>query len=449
MFALKKYDDDQFASIMTQYIDDILDKDLKIIDTLPHNLINTIFNEDKFGGVNRYVKNLIILSKIDNESNKSNKSKQFVPEVDKITNYLSFDFDKPLRSDSMGQMMYDCLSAKINTHNLILKSANAKNQNKIINDYLIGQHLNSLSKLTNVFGKYHGMFKCSSHCINLWKTQGRLNEQRFFIVCEGYSFSNSSSHQFPDQRLSSPDRRLAWPDINLSEYLIKNRDITHDKLCMILVQILCGIHFAQEHLNFEHKNLTALNIMVHNIKPTKINYKIGDSYLTFTTDTVPIIHNFHASKIHKGILLNLSDALIKNTNSVTTPSNEFESAYWSNDKTKLVDLLSKLPAIIDAHRSLELYVDMIYGHNTEIINIINLAATANDFGIQVNEKPPTILPYNPLRDLNNLLLDLSKYAYVLSNDKSIELLKSINKKRTTYKSVLDCINDIINYHNKI
>jgi hypothetical protein len=430
MFVVLQHDDNHFiAKPTTQKIDDEMTNDLKNIALLPGKLINTIFNEDKIDDVSRYFKNLITLSRSEFKPN------QIAPRSDGVIKY--FIFDKSLKSHSMGYMPYEYFSAKIDTHNFVLKSTNTKNGNNIMNDYLIGLHLNKLSNMTNVFNKYHGMFKCTNNQIDTWCSKKdthicfKSNEMRYFIISEGFSFSE---YEYPQ----------IFPDINLHEYLIKNKTVKHDKLCIILVQILCGIHFAQEMFNFEHKNLTSVNIIIHNIKPTKINYKIGNSRLTFTTSIIPIIHNFHASKIYKNMLPKLSGDIASNT--VTDPSNEFESAYWNNDKTKLVKLLSELPAIIGPHGSLELYVDMVYGQNTEIIDIINLVVIANDFGQTVNEKPPIVLPYDQTSDMRKLLQDLAKFFYVLTDDKTKELLRNLNENKTTYRSVIDCINDIITFN---
>lgn len=399
-------------------------EDLIKIMSLPQNLINTIFNEDKTNIVNRYIRNLIINSRLEFGPNKIDK---IVPRNENLINYLSFN--KSLRSDSMGCMINECYSAKMNKRGLILKTAGIKYKNKIVNDYLIGLHLNKLSLMTNIFNKYHGMFRCNSRRLDLWCNNNKIrpNELQYCIVSEAFSFAHYSSQLLPD--------------INLNEYFIKNRNMSHDELCSILIQILCGIHFSQEQFEFMHNNLTALNIIIHCIKPTRINYKIKDYQLTIMTNVIPIIHNFHSSTVHKNIMSELVESL--NSNIVKDPSNEFERAYWDNDKHKLIELLNALPIIREKHGSLDLYVDMIYGQNTDSIQIINLVDLAKDFGMTINDKPKHISSYDQTSDIMSLIYDLSKYAYVLSNVRAINLLKTLSQNKNSYTNVIEIINTIL------
>lgn len=447
MFFASNNDDNMNSS--KQHIEE-----LRIITQRPIPIgkteMDVLSEEEKLNAIEKYVKNLIVETRLEYGTDR------FAPRNESMTKYLNFE--KSLKSDSMGCMTYECFLAKINdrdttqlgeqlgeqfkTHNLILKTSAPKHKSKIVNDYLIGLHLNTISNMTNVFNRYHGMFRCNSNRLGSWsnRNQRRLrpNDMRYIVVSEGVTCSHSTTQ--------------LYPDMNLSEYLIKNVNITSDELRSILLQIFSGIYLAQKQLNFMHNNLIATNIIVHIDTPdledaTIINYITDKADLEITTNIVPIIHNFHSSVIYKGILPSLKSALNENIISTHTPSSNFEAAYWNNDKAQLVNLLNDYPLIKIKHGSLDLYVDMIYGHKvcSHNINVHNLAEVARDFGISINERPVRPSQYDPLYDVRTLIYDLSKYVYVLKDDKSKELLTKLKRNQNNYGAVIDVINDIITF----
>ena len=200
--------------------------------------------------------------------------------------YGWFDLFKKIGDESVaGAVLKTSLSGSAPQHvniqeenGLIIKYANTGYEDTIYREYMVGLELNKLREYIPNFMYTFGMYHCN-----------KITED--MDVNESMCLNDSKEETVPYLILQMVNGETLGA-------LIKKGEISYQEIMITLLQTFLALDFASKKCQFEHHDLHTSNVMVlRTKKPTTIKYPWKDSYITITTDCIPIIIDFGLSSI--------------------------------------------------------------------------------------------------------------------------------------------------------
>jgi len=204
-----------------------------------------------------------------------------------------FDLFKKIGDESVaGSVLKTSLSGSAPHHvniqeenGLIIKYANTGYEDTIYREYMVGLELNKLREFIPNFMYTFGMYHCNKITEDM-----DVNES----MCLRSVGVDSKEETVPYLILQMVNGETI-------STLLDKEELSQRQIMIILLQTFLALDFASKKCQFEHHDLHTSNIMIlRTQKPTTIKYPWKGSYITITTDCIPIIIDYGLSSIKIG-----------------------------------------------------------------------------------------------------------------------------------------------------
>jgi hypothetical protein len=161
---------------------------------------------------------------------------------------------------------------------VVIKYANTGYEDTVYREYMVGLELNKLREFIPNFMYTFGMYHCN-----------KITED--MDVNESMCDSESKEEIVPYIILQMVKGETL-------STLIKKEELSHGEIMIVLLQTFLALDFASKKCQFEHHDLHTSNVMILKTeKPMTIKYPWKNSYITITTNRIPIIIDFGLSSI--------------------------------------------------------------------------------------------------------------------------------------------------------